>query len=283
MNLSFRLITPQANRSYSFRRELLGFTTLWHYHPELELVYFMKGKVNALVGDTFRDFAEGDLVLLGSNFPHIFKEQPEYQAANPTVNPYGLMLQFQENFLGKEFLEKPETIRLRHLFERARRGLLFKASVVESLQPVLETLHTQGETRQLLMLLDILFTMAETQDYDYLTNQDYFFHINDDDEHRLARVRQYVYENFKSKITVAKVASIANMSETAFCRYFKSRTSKNFTRFLNEVRVAYACKVLHKPDTTVSDACFRSGFNSLSYFNRQFKAIMQVSPQRYLR
>ncbi len=283
MNLSFRLITPQANRSYSYRRELLGFTTLWHYHPELELVYFMKGKVMGLVGDTFRDFEEGDLILLGSNFPHVLKEHAEYHATNPNVVPYGIMIQFLETFLGKEFLTKPETVKLRYLFERARRGLLFRKGVVKSVQPVLEALHEQTETRQLLMLLEVLFAMAETQDYEYLTNQNYFFQINDDDEYRLARVQQYVYENFKSKITIANVASIANISETAFCRYFKSRTSKNFTRFLNEVRVAYACKILHKADATVSDACFRSGFNSLSYFNRQFKSIMHVSPQRYKR
>lgn len=283
MNLSFRLITPQANRSYIFRKELFSLTTLWHYHPELELIYFMQGKANSIVGDVFRDFEDGDLLLLGSNFPHVLKEHAEYQAAHPSVWPYGLTIQFHETFLGEEFLRKPETVKLRHLFERARRGLLFKKNVAQSLSPILETMHEKDEPRQLLMLLELLFALAETRDYEYLTNQDYFFHSNDDDEYRLARVRQYVYENFKSKITVAKVASIANMSETAFCRYFKSRTSKKFTRFLNEVRVAYACKILHKPDATVSDACFRSGFNSLSYFNRQFKTIMQVSPQKYIR
>jgi AraC-like DNA-binding protein len=71
------------------------------------------------------------------------------------------------------------------------------------------------------------------------------------------------------------------MTDTSFCRYLKRRTLKTFTRFLNEVRIAYACRLLNNSNYSVTDACFESGFNSLSYFNRQYKSIMQMSPQQY--
>jgi AraC-like DNA-binding protein len=143
-------------------------------------------------------------------------------------------------------------------------------------------MHTLPDNRKLIALLDVLFTLSETTDFDYMTNQDYYFHIHDD-EKRMGRINQYVYESFAEKITIANVAAVANMSETAFCRYFKSRTLQNFTLFLNEVRIAYACKLLQKPNMSVTDACFQSGFNSLSYFNRQFKSIMRITPQAYKR
>ena len=282
MNLSFRLINPQANRSYIFKWEAFGLTTPWHYHPELELVYFAKGKTNAIIGDGFREFEEGDLILLGSNFPHVLKENEEYKTAHPNVAPFGLIIQFVANFLGDDFLKKPDTLPLNQLFERARRGLFFKKKVVESLSKTLENMHILSENQQLIRLLELLFTLAETPNYEFLTNQDYYFQTYDDEE-RMGRVNQFVYEKFAEKISLANVAAVANMSETAFCRYFKSRTSKTFTHFLNEVRVAYACKLLQKPDTSVTDACFQSGFNSLSYFTRQFKVIMRVTPQSYKR
>jgi AraC-like DNA-binding protein len=280
MNLSFRLINPQANRSYIFKWEAFGLTTPWHYHPELELVYFMEGKTNAVIGNGFREFETGDLILLGSNFPHVLKENPSFKETYPTALPFGLIIQFIENFLGEDFLKKPETQVIRQLFERAKRGLLFKKKVVSSLEHILKSMHTLSESRKLTSLLEVLFTLAETSDFEFMTNQDYYFHVSNDEE-RMGRVNQYVYEHFQEKITIANVANVANMSETAFCRYFKSHTLKNFTRFLNEVRIAYACKLLQKPNMSVTDACFQSGFNSLSYFNRQFNVVMKMSPQLY--
>jgi AraC-like DNA-binding protein len=280
MNLSFRLINPQANRSYIFKWETFGLTTPWHYHPELELVYFVEGKTNAIIGDGFREFEEGDLILLGSNFPHVLKENPQFIDTYPSVEPFGLIIQFVENFLGHEFLTKPETQPLKQLFERAKRGLFFNKNTTAMLEETLKNMYQLSENRKLITLLDILFTLAETTEYEYMTNQDYYFHAPNDED-RLGRVNQYVYEHFSDKITIADVAAVANMSETAFCRYFKSRTLKPFTRYLNEVRIAYACKLLQIPSTSVTDACFQSGFNSLSYFNRQFKEIMKMSPLRY--
>jgi hypothetical protein len=221
MNLSFRLINPQANRSFIFKWEAFGLTTPWHYHPELELIYFVEGKTNAIIGDGFREFEAGDLVLLGSNFPHVLKENIPFKEAHPSILPFGLIIQFVENFLGEEFLKKPEMQSLKQLFERAKRGLFFKKNVVEKLGNALKTMHTLPDNRKLISLLDVLFTLAETGDFEYMTNQDYYFHVHDDEE-RMGRINQYVYENFADKITIANVAAIANMTETAFCRYFKS-------------------------------------------------------------
>lgn len=69
MEPSYRLIQPQANRSFVFKLEPFGLHTRWHYHPEVELIYFMEGRTSAVIGESFQEFEEGDLVLLGANFP----------------------------------------------------------------------------------------------------------------------------------------------------------------------------------------------------------------------
>ncbi|MBU1820314.1 MAG: AraC family transcriptional regulator [Bacteroidetes bacterium] len=277
---SYRLINPQANRSFIFKWEAFDLTTRWHYHPELELIYFMQGKTNGVIGDGFREFQEGDLMLLGANFPHVLQVNPEFEKEQPEVRPFGLIIQFTEDFLGKDFLQKPEMKSIAGLFGRARRGLQFRGAATEEVRNQLERMPQLSDSRKLMTLLQTLLILAEEAGYDYLTNQDYYFDYSRDEE-RMWKINQYVYAHFADKITVADVARVANMSETAFCRYFKSRTLKNFTRFLNEVRIAYACKLLQKPGFSVTEACFESGFNSLSYFNRQFKEIMKLSPQGY--
>ncbi|MCU0354116.1 MAG: AraC family transcriptional regulator [Cytophagales bacterium] len=277
---AYRLINPQANRSFVYKDGPFDLTTRWHYHPEVELIFFTEGRANGVIGDAFTEFEAGELVLLGANFPHVLQENAAFAEQWPDVRPAGAILQFTEDFLGRDFLQRPETSLVRQLLDAARRGLRFRATAVAQVAPDLQAMPGLSDTRRLLALLQVLVTLAETDEYDFLTPQDYHFdHSRDED--RMRRVNQFVYEHFRDRITIAEVAAVANMTEAAFCRYFKTRTLKHFTRFLNEVRVAYACKLLQKPDCTVTDAAFESGFNSLSYFNRQFKTTMRMSPQSY--
>lgn len=279
---SYRLINPQANRSFVFKWEIFDLSTRWHCHPELELIYFIKGRTNSVIGDGFGEFAEGDLVLLGANFPHVLQENPEFKQQFPEERPFGLIIQFREDFLGETFANAPELQPLRSLFQRARRGLQFGCGIGAMVKPLLHQMNDQHDTRKLIQLLDVLIHLAESSDYQYLLHQDYYFDLSHDEE-RMWQIKQYVYANFKEAISIAQAAEIANMSETAFCRYFKTRTLKTFTRFLNEVRIAYACKLLQRKDSTVTQACFEAGFNSLSYFDRTFKEIIGKSPLEHRR
>ena len=277
---SYRLIAPQANRSFVFKWEPFDLTTRWHHHPELELIYFIEGCCTGVIGDGFREFRDGDLVLLGAHFPHVLQESKEYKRLQPAHRPFGLIIQFTEVFLGTDFFEKPELQAVKKLFGKARRGLSFPRGVVEKLSPLLLDMHRQSESRKLLSLLDVLVVLAESRGHEGMTPKGYT-HDPSVDEERMRNINQYVYEHFTEAIPLAEIAAVANMTETSFCRYFKTRTLKHFTQFLNEIRIAYACQLLNNQNYTITDACFASGFNNLSYFNRQFKTVMKLSPQHY--
>jgi AraC-like DNA-binding protein len=277
---SYRLINPQANRSFVFKWEEFNLTTRWHYHPEIELIYITEGKTNAVIGDGFQHFEEGDLVILGANFPHVLQENKAFAKDNPDCKPFGLVLQFTEDFLGADFMKKPEMQQVNTLLNKSKRGIHFKKEIVEKVKEPLLNMHQLSEPRKLISLLDILETLAESDAYDYMTHKNYGYdHTQDED--RMRCIHQYIYAHFTEKITVKDIAGVANMTETSFCRYFKTRTLKNFTRFVNEIRISYACKLLSNTNYTVTAVCFESGFNEVSYFTRQFKKIMKLSPQQY--
>jgi len=277
---SYRLINPQANRSFVFKWEPIGLKTRWHYHPEVELIYFIEGKTNGVIGDGFQHFDEGDLVILGANFPHVIQENKAFVKEHPDCKPFGLIIQFTEDFLGPDFMRKPELQSANMLLKKAQRGLYFKKAAVDKVKDSLLQMHKLNETRKLFTLLDVLETLAESDAYDYMTHKNYGYDHTQDEE-RMRRINEYVYEHFSEKITIKEIASIANMTETSFCRYFKTRTLKNFTRFLNEIRISYACRLLSNTNYNVTAVCFESGFNELSYFTRQFKKIMKLAPQEY--
>ena len=95
------------------------------------------------------------------------------------------------------------------------------------------------------------------------------------------RVYSYVMKNFREKISLRDVASIANMSPSAFSRYFKVHANKTFSNFLSEIRIGYSCKLLIQQKTDIAQICYDSGFNTLSNFNRQFKNITHYNPFEY--
>jgi AraC-like DNA-binding protein len=280
MEPSYRLIAPQANRSFVFKWETFDLTTRWHHHPEIELIFFIEGCTTGVIGDGFREFKEGDLVLLGSHFPHVLQESKDFKRRYPDHKPFGLILQFTEDFLGADFLEKPELQAVKKLVQKSRRGLIFHKQVVEKVAPILLSMHRQNESRKLLSLLEVLMLLSESRSYELMTPKGYT-HDPSVDEDRMRCIHQYVYDHFTEPISLKEIAAVASMTETSFCRYFKTRTLKHFTQYLNEIRIAYASKLLNNQDYTVTAACFESGFNNLSYFNRQFKVVMKLSPQQY--
>lgn len=277
---SYRLINPQANRCFVFKWEPFDLTTLWHYHPEIELIYFIEGKTSGIIGDGFQEFDEGDLVMLGADFPHVLQKHLDYKGMNVKKPPFGLIIQFVENFLGKEFITKPEMEPIMKLFKEGKRGLKFKPVVIDQVSDKLLNLHLLNDTKKLISLLDILAILSDTKEYTYLTSNSYNYSFSYDED-RMKNINEYIYKHFTDAISLGEIASVSNMTVTSFCRYFKSRTLKTFSQFLNELRISYACKLLNKENYTVMDSCFECGYNNLSYFNRQFKAIIKMSPMQY--
>lgn len=200
---SYRLIAPQANRSFVFKREPFGLKTRWHYHPEIELIYFIEGSTSAVIGDGFQQFGEGDLLILGANFPHVLQEDKEYARQHPEHKPFGLIIQFTDEFLGKEFLARPELLPVNTLLQKSKRGLHFKKDAVEKVAGTLLQMYELNESRKLLALLDVLMTLGESQMYDFLTSVDYSYDPGQDEE-RMRNIHQYVYEHFTEPISIKK-------------------------------------------------------------------------------
>jgi AraC-like DNA-binding protein len=71
------------------------------------------------------------------------------------------------------------------------------------------------------------------------------------------------------------------MTPTSFSRYFTIKNNKPFSRFIAELRIKHACKLLIETDMPVSTISYECGFNTLSNFNKQFKEVMLKKPSEY--
>lgn len=250
------------------------FETPWHCHAEYELVLVLQGKGKRFIGNHVSDYAEGQVDLLGLNLPHWYRKE------DPEATGSALVIHFREEFLGKDFCKIPEMQKVRLLFERSQMGIRFFGHIQQEAAQRIRTMPQLQGMDRLVCLLSILSALADATEYE-LCSSDRIAGQNGKDSDRLNKIFDYVMNNFKEEICSKEVANLAMMSYSAFCRYFKNRTKKNFSRFVNEIRIGHACKQLMESDTSISYVCYESGFNNMSNFNKQFKKIVKYTPHEF--
>jgi YesN/AraC family two-component response regulator len=159
-------------------------------------------------------------------------------------------------------------------------GLHFSgATRTAAVQKMEEMLSLSGIDR-LICLLSLLKILSDSCEYSLLSSPE-SVNQNEKENDRLQKVFSYVLDHFKEDIHVEDVAKVAMMSPSGFCRYFKNRTKKNFSHFVNEIRISYACKQLMKDNFSISYVCSESGFNNMVNFNKQFKRIVKQTPYQF--
>ena len=86
---------------------------------------------------------------------------------------------------------------------------------------------------------------------------------------------------YHDPLTLDALSKESGMSRYYFSRLFKKYTGCSFKKYLNLKRIEGAKNLMKKNALNVSEACFRVGYNDLSYFSRIFKAIEGVSPSAF--
>ena len=253
----------------------------WHFHPHYQLFTVIRGTGTRFIGDDIRHFEEGDTVFLGPNMPHLWRSDRNYFEKESQLKTEGIVVYFKEDFLGTDFFEKPEMFDIKSFLKNSERGLditgKMGAEIVIDLNELLGLTGFEGISK----LLNILHKLSVTNDYQYISSSNYTNTHKISETERMRIVHEYVLKHFKENINLSTVASLSNMTEAAFCRYFKSRTNKTFSDFVKEIRIGNACKMLQDENKSISQTCYESGYNTVSNFNNQFKSLKGVSPLQY--
>lgn len=256
------------------------FLKIWHYHPELELVYILKSTGTRFVGDSIEKFEPGQLVLLGKNLPHMWLNDDLYFEEDSDLESEALAIHFRIDFLGDTFFDVFEFLAIKQLLHRAQRGVLFLGIADEVTDKLWQLYESEGAER-VIKFISLLDLLSKWEDSRCLSSDGFMQSFENKSAKHLDKVYEYLYNNFHKKILLKEAAAIAGMNPSAFSRSFKKIHNKTFIRYLNEIRIAYACRLLIEGGVKISAISYDCGFNNLSNFNRQFKLIRGVSPTEY--
>lgn len=283
LKAAYEAIQPNADSSFSVRTFAeAAFTAPYHHHPEYELTLIVRGTGQRFVGSHVADYGPGDLVLLGADVPHCWKSDP---GSPDEQNAVSVVVQFTHDFLGEQFLSKPELYAVAQLLRRSAGGLCFaQGTPATQLPPRLLRLSQETDPfRRVLLLLGLLQQLALAADYKLLDPRQYAGTLATAERERFHRVMAFVVEHFRGNITLARAAEVASLTPTAFCKYFKALTRKTFMETVIEYRLQYATQQLVRTNKPVAEICYDSGFGDVSYFNKTFKAHLHRSPLQYRR
>ena len=279
MRASFEALTLDGASSFRFiqidRGD--GFDGHWHYHPEYELKWVREGVGQRMVGDHVESFGRDDLVLVGSNLPHCWRTAPEF-----TGSSRASLLHFPPDCLGTN----PETKKIRELLDHSRLGLRFDLSAKRNKERVGEAFDQmetakQGSWSSYTYWINLLGLLTELP-CQVLASQSY--NLKEPVDDRLARVIDYVFEKVETQITPTlfdESSELVSMTPAAFSRFFKRYTGRTFSRFVNEAKIARACRCLVESEETVLSVSLECGFGSLSHFNRIFMEQKGCSPGKW--
>lgn len=255
----------------------------WHFHPHYQIFTVLAGSGTRLIGDHIQHFEIGDTVFLGPNLPHLWRCEKSYFQANSELLTHGIVCYFTAETFGESLLKKPESKPIFNLLEKSKRGLVIKGKAQKDCISSLKRIKTLRGFEAILELLILLNKLSKTKELESIASVGYSNTHKVSETERMQKVYDYVIQHFKENIKLSTIAELAAMSESAFCRYFKKRANKTFSSFVSEIRIGQACNLLSTEKYNVQQVCFESGFNTLSNFNKQFKAIVGSTPSNYLK
>lgn len=253
-----------------------------HNHDAFELNFVENAAgVKRIVGDSNEVIGDYDLVLITN--PTLEHAWEQHECKSNDIREITIQFNFgagiteADYFFGKTPFES-----IRHMMKEAQKGMAFPMSSIMKVYERLSGLSQITDRFTALMeFLNILHTLSLCTGARTLATTSYAKVNIEDDSRRILRVKKYISDNYMYELRLKSLADLANMSESAFCRFFKLHTGRRLSDYIIDIRLGYATRLLIDTTETIAEISFKCGYNNMSNFNRIFKRKKGCSPTEF--
>lgn len=256
----------------------------WHSHEELELHLIVETRGKAFVGDYIGEFKAGSLFLVGPRLPHNWITDDVGPVQSTPLRD--MLVQFNLKTITKLKSVFPEFQDFDDLLERSLAGLEFVDIDTKFIQQKMADIRDTKGSERILHFLSLLSAINKHPHQKSLSVMNvagpsalgpkYSQKYNN-----IAKVIDYISENYSEDISLDTAAEMSSLSSTAFARNFQKQTGSRFTDFVIKVRIGQACSMLLATDEKIATICHEVGFRNLANFNRHFLRIKETTPSTY--
>ena len=208
-----------------------------HQHEEIQLCAIVQGEGSLVIGDSINEYKSGDILIIGSNVPHVFKSD-----TSSVKTSFMQTLFFTKTSFGDDFFELGDFAEMQSFFKISESGGIVTSNKNEILE-LFSSLKNASNFERFIIFLKIIRELLNAE-MKPLSKFIYQKKYSDNEGKRMSNIMEYTMNNFNKEIDLATIAEISNMTSNAFCRYFKQRTNKTYFQFLIEVRIENACRLL---------------------------------------
>ena len=262
------------------KEEIISFYNPLHYHPEVELTLVEQSSGVRIVNDSMESFGPGDLVLIGANVPHIWKNEQQHDSNGVKIKAKAIVIKFLPDFVGMSIFDIHEMWHVKKmLFETSLNGIKIEGKLHNTVEKQMKAIVTKSPSAQIIGLLEVLNTIAESNEYRLLSKS--FVSMKERVDDKINKVILFLQTNYREQIELDEIASIACMHKNSLCQSFKQKTGKTIFRMLHEIRLKRACDLLVNTSDSVELISSQTGFFSKTLFNRKFKGLYKMTPIHY--
>lgn len=255
------------------------FYPIRHFHPEMQITLILKGEGTWFIGSELGYFKRGMMFVIGSNVPHVFRNETGEDSENATRT---LGVYFRKEAFGNQFFNLPETVKINGLMDEALKGLTIDEQNLDDASHMLHKVYAQNDFARMVALFELLDKLANQYTLHPISYSPFIGSMREEVNRRINDVFNYLNSNYhQPHISLNKLADIANLSPNAFCKYLKKHTLKTYKQLLNEIRIEHARRALLQSEKTISEIAWSVGYRNVSNFNRQFLKMKGKSPSEY--
>lgn len=242
-----------------------------HYHSEIELLYVTEGNITIEINDTVINACKGDVIVINPFEMHSVhaacnQEKLEYTYTNFDLNliynQYGIM----------DFTKKLSSggIKFKNHISSQKIG-----NIIKEINSIYLEQQKAWEIRIISMIYQVFYE---------LISMDLLFTVygeNSDDF--CISLNRFIERNYPKNITSKDAAIHLSYNHSYFCRLFKRKFKKNFSSYLNEIRIQKACRMIQSKKFKIQELAILTGFENTSHFSKVFKSEVGMTPTEYIK
>lgn len=267
-------VLPIALAHYSHEQSLPTHNSVERNNGWCSMFIYLSGKFSFLIDEHMYTPKFGDVVIM--------REYENYTSVFPGIS----YVDYYQMYIPPEFFSKATAADiLTPLFYDRRTSeknliSIDKTSfggILEKLRTIEELANTKNKYADVLMYSYVI-QIAEIINSAFVTQ---VASVADAKiPPKLSEAIEYMHNHFSTLDGVNEVSGACNVSDTYLARIFKTHILCTPNEYITNLRISHAKHLLSNGES-ITDACFKSGFNNYTYFISKFKNVTGTTPSKF--